>query len=252
MRKKEKSAVRREYDKQRKRVRDFIRRAEKRGYYFDEGILPPIPKRVTRASVRRLEQLTPDALYKKSIWVDIETGEFISGRRRREQERSEVSKRAAETRKANKASAAEFFGASEAEYSEKSQTEEYYPNLYENTFDMVYETFISKISQPIGDVYYAAGSGKRKYRFEQLRDAAQQAQSEILNLTNQLVQTAGKEELGKRLADNWDRVEMYINYILYGSDQSRISQSAVYLMQILNGGTLSNQQNADITEETET
>ena len=88
-----------EYRKQRKRVQQFIRRAEKRGYVFEDNILPAIPKNITKASVRRLERLTPDELYKKAVKLDYETGEFVSGVRGRSADRSQAAKKAAQTRK---------------------------------------------------------------------------------------------------------------------------------------------------------
>jgi hypothetical protein len=52
------------YSKQLKRIKQFIRRAEKRGFIFEEDIIPQKPKKVTKASVRKLEKLTPEKLYK--------------------------------------------------------------------------------------------------------------------------------------------------------------------------------------------
>ena len=41
------------YSKQLKRIKQFIRRAEKRGFVFEEDIIPQKPKKVTKASVRK-------------------------------------------------------------------------------------------------------------------------------------------------------------------------------------------------------
>lgn len=54
-----------EYDKQRKRLKQAIRRAEKQGYIFSEDILPKKPKRITKASVRRLAKITPELIRQK-------------------------------------------------------------------------------------------------------------------------------------------------------------------------------------------
>lgn len=87
------------YYKERRRIQSFIRRAEKRGYIFDAGILPEIPKKITAASVRRLKALTPKELYKKSRVVIEETGEIISGTHARNIERSISAQKAAHTRR---------------------------------------------------------------------------------------------------------------------------------------------------------
>ena len=61
-----KSEVQRQYEKELKRIKQFIRRAEKRGYRFPDNVIPPKPKRITRASVSRLQKIKPQTLYKKA------------------------------------------------------------------------------------------------------------------------------------------------------------------------------------------
>ena len=63
---KKKSPAEREYDKQVKRIKQFIRRAEKRGFIFPDNVIPNKPKRITKASVRKLSKITPKELYKKA------------------------------------------------------------------------------------------------------------------------------------------------------------------------------------------
>ena len=70
------SKTRKEYNKQRKRIQSFLSRARKQGYIFDDNVLPQIPKKITKASVSRLEKLTPKELYKKAVYVSRETGEI--------------------------------------------------------------------------------------------------------------------------------------------------------------------------------
>ena len=43
-----------EYNKQVRRIKNFIKRAEKRGYEFNEDILPKTPKRITKQAIKRL------------------------------------------------------------------------------------------------------------------------------------------------------------------------------------------------------
>ena len=92
-----------DYRRERKRIQNFIRRAQNRGYIFGDPKtgnmfeLPAIPKKITEASVRRLKKLTPDYLYGKSIRVDFETGEYEAGLAARKHERSQAAKRSAET-----------------------------------------------------------------------------------------------------------------------------------------------------------
>ena len=89
-----------EYRQQRRRIQQFIRRAEKRGYVFDKQVLPDKPKRITKQSVERLKKRTPDTLYKKARYGGEATyGEIVSGEKGRKLERKRVAEKAAETRK---------------------------------------------------------------------------------------------------------------------------------------------------------
>ena len=90
----------RAYSKQVRRIKQFIRRAEKRGFYFNENVLPQRPKRITQASVRKLSKLTPEKLYQKAEYGGIASyGEVVSGVKGVRLERSLRVKKAAEIRK---------------------------------------------------------------------------------------------------------------------------------------------------------
>lgn len=92
------TANQREYAKQVKRIKQAIRRAEKRGYMFDENIIPKTPKRITQKAIQALKEITPNQLYKKAEYVDITTGEIISGVEGRKLERQKATEKAKETR----------------------------------------------------------------------------------------------------------------------------------------------------------
>lgn len=100
MAKRKQTPTERSYFKQVKRINQFIRRAEKRGYQFSSDVLPKKPKRITQASVRKLAKLTPDKLYKKAVYGgEASYGEIVSGLEGRKLERSLRAKKAAKTRK---------------------------------------------------------------------------------------------------------------------------------------------------------
>lgn len=93
------SETRKEYNKQRKRIQNFLSRARKKGFIFEENILPQIPKRVTKSSVARLAKLTSQELYKKAVYVSRETGEIETP----EEYKKRTRKQAIEKAKATKA-----------------------------------------------------------------------------------------------------------------------------------------------------
>lgn len=93
----------RAYKQQQRRIKNFIKRAEKRGYAFPENIIPKQPKRITAASVNRLKKLTPENLYKKAKYGGEATGgEIVKGELGRKLEKKLSAQRAAETRRIKK------------------------------------------------------------------------------------------------------------------------------------------------------
>lgn len=87
MARKKLTPAQREYNKNRRRIKQAINRLEKRGYIVPENTLPKIPKRITNASVRRLEKINLDFIYKKSRFVDVTTGEIFEGIQGKEREK---------------------------------------------------------------------------------------------------------------------------------------------------------------------
>lgn len=74
------SAVRKEYNKQRRRIQRYIRAQEKAGVVFTNPILPEIPKRITAGSVRRLMAIKTAKIYEKGGAVFAPTGESVTKR----------------------------------------------------------------------------------------------------------------------------------------------------------------------------
>ena len=97
--KKKQTPLQLDYKKQVKRIKQAIRRAEKRGYIVPDNIIPKQPKRITRKSVERLKKITTNDIYANSEKLDLETGELVPGEVARKEERSALSKKAARTRR---------------------------------------------------------------------------------------------------------------------------------------------------------
>lgn len=92
-----------EYKKELRRIKQFIRRASKRGFFWEKSPIPNQPKKITSKSVERLRKITPDVLYKKGEYVVQETGELITATKGRKLERKSAVEKAKETRKAKQA-----------------------------------------------------------------------------------------------------------------------------------------------------
>lgn len=97
-----KSQLLREYNKQRNRIKRFIRDAEKKGYVFEPNLIPPKPKTITSGSVRRLSKIRPAQLYNKAYAISAVTGQPITVEQRKREIRQEASRKAWETRRRKK------------------------------------------------------------------------------------------------------------------------------------------------------
>lgn len=81
------------WNKEARRINRFIRNVRKRGYEFPEFEPLTRPKRVTLKSIQKLKAITPQTLYRSSQYVDVNTGEVMSGTEGRKLERSRAAKR---------------------------------------------------------------------------------------------------------------------------------------------------------------
>ncbi len=98
-RKPKKTENQKAYEKELKRIKAFIRRAEKRGFRFDKSFLPSKrPSRYTQAQVNKLKELTANKLYTKATYMT-EAGDIVSGGRGRTLERKASAKKAARKKK---------------------------------------------------------------------------------------------------------------------------------------------------------
>ena len=90
------------YQKERRRLLQAVRRAEKQGYIFPEDIVPELPKRVTKKRLEKIQKTKPKQLYKKAIFVYQETGEIVPYEKRKQEVKQEAIAKAKETRKRKK------------------------------------------------------------------------------------------------------------------------------------------------------
>lgn len=97
-----KSQLLKEYNKERNRIKRFIRNAEKRGYVFEPNLIPPKPKTITSGSVRRLSKIRPAQLYNKAYAISAVTGQPITVEQRKREIREEAARKARETRRRKK------------------------------------------------------------------------------------------------------------------------------------------------------
>lgn len=97
-----KSQLLKDYNKERNRIKRFIRNAEKRGYIFEPNLIPPKPKTITAGSIRRLSKIRPAQLYNKAYAISAVIGQPITVEERKKEIRQEAARKAWETRQRKK------------------------------------------------------------------------------------------------------------------------------------------------------
>lgn len=97
-----KAQLLKEYNKERNRIKRFIRNAEKKGYVFEPNLIPPKPKTITSGSIRRLSKIRPAQLYNKAYGISAVTGQPITVEQRKREIREEAAREGWETRRIKK------------------------------------------------------------------------------------------------------------------------------------------------------
>lgn len=80
------------WDKELKRLKRFIKQAEKRGFSFPQYIIPQKPEKVTKKSLQLIQNITPSFLYKKGSYRHPDTGAILTGEQGRALERAQLHK----------------------------------------------------------------------------------------------------------------------------------------------------------------
>ena len=226
------------YSKQLKRIKQFIRRAEKRGFIFEEDVIPQRPKKVTNASVRKLEKLTPEKLYKKSLYVEEPTGEIVEAQKRRKEERKQSARKAAKTRKERQQQRRNWT------FKDAEKYKDQLPSEGKEVFKNIIDNFVSRLQIDTSWV------GRKRRRPVALQETIR-SQSVLLSLINQQIALFGEEEIGNRLQANSDKLSELISIVLWDSKAEAIQSATRLFMEILTDNTLTPSQLQDLDLESE-
>ena len=226
------------YAKQLKRIKQFIKRAEKRGYIFEEDVIPQKPKKVTKASVRKLEKLTPEKLYKKSLYLEESTGEIEEAQKRRKEERKQSAKKAAKTRKERQKARRNWT----KEDAEKNRQQ--LPSEGKESFKNTIDEFVSRLQID------TSWLGRKRRRPIALQETIH-SQGILMNLINQQIELYGVEEIGNRLQANSDKLSELLSIILWDSKAEAIQTATRVFAETLTGNSLMPSQLQELEQESE-
>jgi hypothetical protein len=254
-------SVNSEITKNLKRIKQFIRRAEKRGYIFDDDIIPQQNGESQTEYIERLKQTKPDVLYSKAINVSRETGEILEGIEARKQERSELSKKSAQTRKQMKQAEQQFWSGSSTKASKKNKeqsqqaqtvlptkipesqiTESEIANAGETVYYNVLNDLINKLSTPTPQTTIYGSK-----RLQENIESSEDARYTLRAILAEQVSIYGKAHVGYNLEQRADEITPLIWQILTDSDGERIQIATHKLAEIIQGTPLTMQQLAELS-----
>lgn len=207
------------YNKEIKRLKNFIRRAQKRGYSFSNYSIPEKPKRITKKSIEKLKLITPKQLYEKSTYYDIITDTRISGTEAQRLIRSRAAKKAAQTR---------F-----AKHTKSARTEAGKPPVES---DDVLQYIFELIAQWSPDIRWSDG-------FTRLKEHDKNVMAnEIRGAINEL----GEQQVARNAQINAAEVKTLAWHICYGNSGDKkdgsFNADLVSLLALLKGRALSQQE----------
>lgn len=270
-----------EYRKERKRVRDFISRARRKGEIIPADALPPIPKRITQGSINRLKKLTAKALHEKATtYINTVTGEVLPDgstvvkqrreikkakekeKRDLEKELEELKKKMKELEKENEELKKELEKKKEKEEIEEEEEEpedqekpEKQPKKPEKTDEPVdidtktYETILDEINQ------WEPLSGWSP----SLAAAKEDDVNVLKSILDGAIQSQGFDTVMKRLNDHAAEVAELTEKILYAYGPGEAYDLGVSMVQecltrfaeILYGGMLDAERSQEIVDSVE-
>lgn len=202
----------------------FIRGAEQRGYKFD-WVEPEMPKHV---SPRKLEDLKWETsrprMYSKAEYVEKSTGEVLSGYQGQKRERQKSAEKGKRTRRKHK-------------YEESIKD---IPTISSIAYN--------NLRQSLEQMSSYSNIKARGHRATSVIADKQQYASDLLSLLDKVIAEEGEREVFTRLEEDSLRIQSAIADMWMSSTQEEVRKSAVELATIINGGSLTANQNIGYTE----
>ena len=239
-----KAEIKQAYKKERTRIQRFLREAKKRGYTFQDNILPDIPKVIKQESVNRLKKITPTVLYRKATFVT-PTGEKITGSKARQQERFKSARKGAETRARKSAS---------------------YERKAKQARERFYEGRTNKgTGEPPRQIYVTLENVREEIRrwspqpnwSKSLAESKERDKSILENILNGAIASQGEEAVARRLEENSVEINALLQEILYGSGskegnfkngRTQVNFDLARFSAIIMGRSLTVEESMDLTD----
>lgn len=200
-----------QWKKEVNRLKQFIRRAEKRGFTFDE-VIPETPKRITKKQLNLIKSLRPNVLYTQAKYTDPQTGDSMTGTEGRRLERSRAALKGFKNKKST-----------------------YNPPIEE-------DSVLHQIEQMIAD--WKPFSNWSKYFTEVKRED----KNRLKALLDGKIAEVGRKETARRLQENAEGINHMADEILYSSDEDAVNMDLNYIATVLKGSPLTADESAYYTQ----
>ena len=248
-----KTQAEREYLKQERRIKQFIRRATKRGFSFPETAIPQRPERVTKRSVQKLQKITPQSLYERATYEEPTTGKLLTGIEGRKQERSRASKKGHKTRNKILTSTLTpslpvprgFYGESTGRIKTDEPVSE---------SKQILDNVVEQIQKELENWTPSANWT------ESLTAVKEKDKNRLSSMFYAKLDEIGEDELAKRLSERASEVNALVAEILYASGskegnfkngRTQVNSDLTRMGDILTGHMLTPEESRALTQETE-
>lgn len=225
------SVVEKEYNKQRRRVQNYVNSMLDRGYEFKNQPLPDIPKKITKASINRLKAITAQSLYKKSSYTYL-SGQKISGTERRKEEL-----------RADKETG--ITGKKKKQYL-KQRTEGIKSN-FESAMNLpsITDVVLSNVEELIARFPDGNDVGWQPYQAE----LHERHKNMLEGMLNMQIRLAGRNVVALRMQRSGEDITRLCEAIMYGdSDDERFQVDIMTFASIIKGEALSDAESREIED----
>ena len=211
--------------KRRENLLRQVKNMERRGYYFDDNIRDVIKG----FSPQKLARFKSENLYKMSWSYDYDTGEKISGWRKRDQERSEAARRGARTRRKRR----------------NERKEDTVEIALQNLQDL-----IERLELPPHDETISS-KGRATYRKQSIQEVEQEAKDYLLDLIARQIEDEGRENFALRITESLDEMSDQISILEYGYYEGDMIQARQKLANIITNRLLNTDEYRRLGAESE-
>lgn len=265
-----------EYRRERRRINQLIRRAEKRGFIIPKSAKPGEPlKRPTTKSVEKLKSMTPEAIYAKAKYKH--EGKTYKGEEARKIARKEAREQTAKKKAEQAKNKAEQAAREEAEKifniestalekaAEKPaptpETEPIEPPPKEA--DIIIDNVEEALPEPDEEDVFEVGYGEGAImeaeedleKWERPLNSSdwyaerkEKDKNKMSRLFHEVLERDGVEEVAKRIENSGERFKQLLDRILYGSDgRGDIERDFAEMAAILYGRPLTVDESITVT-----